>query len=56
VCSLLIEYKDVFTKECINEIVRRNEGQVFYGPPKAFAIAGCENDAISLGNGIVLSR
>jgi hypothetical protein len=46
----------VFSTECINEIVKRNEGQVFYGPAKAYAIASCENDAVSMGNGIVLSR
>jgi hypothetical protein len=53
---MLVEYDQVFTTECINEIVRRNEGQMFYGPPTAYAIAACENDAISLGNGIELSR
>jgi len=36
--------------------VRRNQGQIFYGPPKAYAIASCENDSISLGNGITLTR
>lgn len=29
---------------------------MFYGPPKAYAIAACENDLVSLGNGINLSR
>lgn len=56
VCSMLVEYDQVFTTECMNEIVRRNEGQMFYGPPTAYAIASCENDAISLGNGIELNR
>ena len=56
VCSMLVEYETVFTVECINEIIRRNEGQLFYGPPKAYAIASCENDSVSLGNGIELTR
>jgi hypothetical protein len=56
VCSMLLEYERAFTTECINEIVRRNEGQLFYGPPTAYAIASCENDAISLGMGIQLNR
>jgi hypothetical protein len=53
---MLVVYEDVFTNECINEITRRNEGQMFYGPPTAYAIAACENDSISLGNGITLKR
>jgi hypothetical protein len=39
ICSMELIYKDIFTDECIAEIVNRNLGDIVYGPAKAYAIA-----------------
>lgn len=41
ICSMELVYKDIFSEECINEIVYRNAENVQYGPAKAYAIAQC---------------
>jgi hypothetical protein len=41
-------YADVFSEECIDEIVSRNAGNVDYGPAKVYAIAQCSQEAITL--------
>jgi len=50
VCSMLIDYKNMFADECIFEIKRRNNFQEFYGPPKAYGIAMCDLDYADLGD------
>lgn len=55
VCSMLIDYNDVFSPECQYEIKRRNNNQVFYGPAKAYGIAMCEINTVDLGS-IKLTR
>lgn len=52
---MLIDYKSMFAPECIHEIKKRNDGQAFYGPPKAYGIAMCELDFVDLGS-IKLTR
>ena len=41
ICSMELEYSEVFTDECVKEIERRNDGLTDKGPAKAFAIAQC---------------
>lgn len=52
---MLIDYDEVFSKECMNEIRVRNTGNVFYGPPKAYGIATCEIQTVMMGS-IELTR
>lgn len=49
VCSMLIDYTKVFSSECQYEIKRRNNNQMFYGPPKVYGIAMCEIDTVDMG-------
>lgn len=56
VCSMLINYSEVFTSECIQEIYRRHYVNNFYGPPKAYGIAMCEIETLMLGSSIEMSR
>ena len=39
VCSMFLEYKQVFTDECLYEINRRMLGRSPYGPAKVYGVA-----------------
>lgn len=48
ICSMELIYKDIFSGECIEEIISRNAGNILYGPAKAYAIAQCSQEAITM--------
>jgi hypothetical protein len=43
-CSMELVYDDIFSQECVSEILRRNAGDNKYGPAKAYAIAQCSQE------------
>jgi len=55
VCSMLLDYNEIFSDECKIQISKRNANQQFYGPPKAYGIAMCEIDTVDMGS-IKMSR
>ena len=48
VCSMKLEYSEIFSEECSYEIYRRNKGFSPFGPPKVYAIAACRRDEVSV--------
>ena len=48
VCSMKLDYLQIFSDECTYEIERRNQGFSPYGPPKVYAIAACRKDFVSV--------
>ena len=48
VCSLFIDYNTMFSEECREEIQRRNAGNIYYGPPKVYAIAQCKSNVVNM--------
>lgn len=49
VCSMYLQYDQVFSSDCRYEIDRRLRGYSNYGPSKVYAIAQCESDTIKVG-------
>jgi hypothetical protein len=51
---MFIDYEKVFTPVCQRELENRQKGKVFYGPPKVYAIAKCENSALKMGDAFMV--
>ena len=47
---MFIDYEKVFTPICQREIANRQNGNVFYGPYKVYAIAKCESTSFRMGS------
>ena len=52
---MYIDYEKVFTPICQREIENRQRGNVFYGPPKVYAIARCEASAFHFNEDTVIT-
>lgn len=46
VCSMYLDYQQMYGGRCYEEILRRQDGNWFYGPPKIYTIALCEIDDV----------
>lgn len=52
---MYIDYKNMFSADCQDEIANRHAGNTFYGPAKVYAITQCESNTVQLNN-LVMPR